>query len=319
MTDPDLSEVLHRAADLLPDTPDRLAGVRRRRTARTRRRAAGLVGVVALVGVGMAYGLTLTGAKPKADVLTTASGSPSAPGDLTATGRVVQVPGKSPRFCANVPIALVRTTSPRVPAYCDLGVDVQGVDFAALKDRYERDGAVEGNATLVGRLEGDVLVVTKQSDPEPDALPPNLEPPCPAPPGGWPATSNPNTRSMSDYQSQHPDLVAQIAIIRPSAQIAYSFVLTWGDPAPARAELGPGVCVLQSKVTKADFDAATRDVSERGFTRANGVYSYGGSSLAPDGQIYAGLQAVRATPALEALVAKYPAGTVRVDYWLHPV
>ena len=124
---------------------------------------------------------------------------------------------------------------------------------------------------------------------------------------------------MSDYQTQHPDLVAQIAIIRPSAKVAYPFVLTWGDPAPARSQLGPGVCVLQSNVTKADFDAATRDVMTQGFAAANGVYSFGGSSLAPDGRIYSGLEAVRATPGLEALVAKYPPGTVRVAYWLHPV
>lgn len=319
MTDPELSDVLRRAADLLPDTPDRLTGVRRKRTARTRRRAAGLAGVVALLGAGTAYGLTLNGTKPKTDVLTTASGSPSTPGDLTATGRVVQVPGKSPRFCADGFSTGMLVTPKPAPAYCDLGVDVRGVDFATLKDRYEKDGAVEGYATLVGRLEGEVLVVTKQSTPEPDAFPPNLDPPCPAPPGGWPATSNPDTGPMSAYQSQHPDLVAQVAIIRPTDNLAYTFVLTWGDPAPARSDLGPGVCVLQSKVAKVDFDAATRDVSDRGFTRANGVYSFGGSSLAPDGQIYAGLQAVRTTPALEALVAKYPAGTVRIDYWLHAV
>ncbi len=284
---------------------------------RHRRRIGVLLGVLALVGGGTAYALTRPDTSRKVDVL---SPTTSAPGDLTATGRVVHVPGGGPvRFCAPVMEAFGAINGPRIAKACDLGVDVTGVDLDTLTDRYERDGAVEGYATLVGHLDGEVLVVTRQSARTPEPERENLDPPCSPPPGGWPLTDNPNTRSMTNYQFHHRDLVAQIAIIRPSAALAYPFILTWGDPEPARAELGPGVCVLQSRMTKADFDAATRDVMVPALPRANGVYSYGGYSLAPDGQLYSGVEAVRVTPGLEALVAKYPPGTVRVDYWLHPV
>ncbi len=316
--DSDITHALHRAADLLPDAPDRVAGVRRKRTARARRRTTAAVGVLALVAGGAAYGLTRTSGSAQTAVT-------AADSELTATGRVVQVPGKPPRACANVAIAGVGTSEPPAPAWCQLGVDVQGVDFATLDSRFEKDGAVEGYATLTGHLDGDVLVVTKQEPPR-QAPPTSFHiAPCPAPPGGWRDyghETNPDVTEAQAYVAQHPDLVAEIAISRPSKTQAVPFLLTWGDPDQVRTALEPSygdqMCLQRSRWTKQEVAAAAAELA--GLARTEGVYMYGsGHSLGDDGQLTVDAEAVRSTPALEAFAARHPAGLVAITYWLHPV
>src|SRR5689334_12221051 len=75
---------------------------------------------------------------------------------VRASGRVVSVPGRRVRFCAPVPVAAIGYAPGQEPApsYCPKGVDVTGVDLSALSNRREKDGAVEGAATLDLRYEG---------------------------------------------------------------------------------------------------------------------------------------------------------------------
>ncbi|MCU1602014.1 MAG: hypothetical protein JWO22_2723, partial [Frankiales bacterium] len=210
MTD-DIHDALHRAAELLPDAPNRLAGVRRKRASLVRRRFTAAAVVLIVAGAGAAVALSLPGTPAKVVLPATDSTL------LTASGRVVQVPGKPPRFCApEFRDDVLRFPTPP-PQWCALGVDVRGVDLATLGNRREADGAVEGYATLTGRLDGDVLVVTDQG-PTPQGPGPafvySSYPGCPAPPGGWdqhPVTYDPPVGPMDSYYAHHRDQVAFIS------------------------------------------------------------------------------------------------------------
>lgn len=326
MTD-DIREVLHRAAEMLPDTPDRLQSVRRKRTAHVRRRMTAAAAVLLVVSGATALGVTRGGGGSQ--VLLPANGSQ----ELTATGRVVQVPGKAPRFCAPVAVATVLVFPTPPPQWCDLGVDVSGVDFATLQSRYEKDGAVQGEVTLTGRLErekdNDVLVVTDQepptTSPETAGSAYHPYPGCSEPAGGWtqhPATYDPPVAAMDQYQAHHADEVALISVARPDPHTAVPYVLTWGDPAQAEAAMrssyGDEQCVLQSKWTQEQVTSAAHDLAASAW--ANQVYEYGtGHGLGQDGQLLVNGAAVRPTAGLADLLARHPAGLIRIDYWLHPV
>ncbi|MCU1623918.1 MAG: hypothetical protein JWL79_2763 [Frankiales bacterium] len=317
----DINDALHRAAELLPDTPDRLQAVRRKRAGLVRRRATAALGVVALVVGGAAYGLMRTSGSTHTSV--TANGDSN---ELTAMGRVVQVPGRPTRACANVASDAVGYSVRPAPAWCDLGIDVQGVDLAVLDDRFEKDGAVEGYATLTGHLEGDVLVVTKQ-EPRRDEPQPSVSiAPCTPPPGGWRDyghETNPDVQAAQAYAGAHPDLVAEIAISRPSRTQAVPYLLTWGDPEPVHAALrstyGDQMCLQRSQWTREQVAGAVAEFTHD-VVSSQGVYSYGsGHSLTGEGQLKVDAEAVRSTPELEAIVARHPKGLIAIDYWLHPV
>jgi hypothetical protein len=325
MTD-DIREVLHRAAEMLPDTPDRLQSVRRKRTAHVRRRVTAVVAVLLIVSGVTALGLTR--GHGGSHVLLPVNGAQ----ELTATGRVVQVPGKAPRFCA--PAAVSGLVSPLPPPqWCALGVDVRGVDFATLQSRYAKDGAVQGEATLTGRIErdndNDVLVVTDQEPPiaatESTGSTYHPYPGCSQPAGGWPqhpASYDPPVAAMDQYQARHVDQVAIISVARPDPRTAVPYVLTWGDPEQAKAAMrssyGDEQCVLQSNWTQEQVTSAAHDLSAS--AAANQVYEYGsGHGLGQDGQLLIDAAAVRPTAGLSDLLARHPAGLIRIDYWLHPV
>ena len=323
MTD-DISNALHRAADLLPDRPDRLAEVRRKRTSVVRRRATAAVGVLALVGAGTAYGLTRGGGGGSVVVVPVSTGV-----ELTASGRVVQVPGKPPRFCADVGSTLMLVSPKPPPVWCALGVDVRGVDFTTLEQRYEKAGAVEGYATLTGHLDGDVLVVTAQRPPENQTAPAGFTAaPCPAPPGGWPTTpsgGNPDTTALTDYRNAHPDVVADVAISRPTNTTYGLYVLTYGDPQVVYDALGPTygdvLCVAHSRWSRAELRSAAEEFNGHADdVHELGVYQWMGSgAFQADGQMTVTASAVRVNADLQAIVARHPAGIIRIDYWLHPV
>ena len=72
-----------------------------------------------------------------------------------------------------------------VPGPC-AGVALLGVDLSRLQDLQERDGEVGGWATITGTWRDGAAQVDEQAPlPAPDD-PTYADPPCPAPPGGWP-------------------------------------------------------------------------------------------------------------------------------------
>jgi hypothetical protein len=313
----DITDALHRAAELLPDTPDRLQAVRRKRAGLVRRRMSAAGAALAVIGGGLAYGLTRDGGSSTVV-------RQGAPAEFTASGMVVQPAGEGARLCVNLPSDLMYR-GPQPIVRCRLGVDVTGVDLGALRQRRDYQGGIEGYASLTGHLDGDTLVVTKQGIDQEAREDFILAPDCQPPAGGWKRLAlqqNPSLGPLQRYQSAHPDEVAEIAVARPTSDTAFPYLLTWGDPATARAALtqdyGDQVCVLQSRWTHQEVTSAANDVAAA--ARTEDTYMYGsGHTFGRDGQLLVDAEAVRSTPALEAIVARYPKGLIRIDYWLHPV
>lgn len=329
----ELEDLLARAADRLPDAPDRLAMVQQRRHRLVRRRRL-LVGCTAVAVLGAAVGAAVAlrpgsdGGEP-ADSLAQASPSGAAEGQLyEGIGRVVAVPGRPVRFCAPVPTTLVLIIPRPAPAYCDFGVDVVGVDLDALSQRREAEGAVEGQARLTGTLEDGVLHVLTQGAPTSLAdgtLPTYGFVPCPAPAGGWPRGAkgeNLDAAALQAYQAQHPAEVSEVAMLRPSQDQVVAYLLTSGDVSAAQDALHPTygarLCVGVSRYTPAQVAAAQTDPAFKGGA-ATQVYAFGGTGLGPDAQVTVEVSATLLTPELEAAVAKHPKGLVRLDLFLKPV
>jgi hypothetical protein len=324
----DLDQLLAQAADRLPDTPDRLAGVLARRAHLVRRRrvrtaAAATVAVAGAAAVAVAV-VSGGGASPRARLLP-GDGATSASQLYGATGRVVSVPGRPVRFCAPVGSDLVLRIPTPPPAYCDFGVDVVGVDLARLTARREAQGAIEGEAALTGTLANGVLHVVRQSEALPPEGPRTYDtPPCPEPAGGWPTgatDANLDLTAMQTYASAHPDQVVEVAFLRPSSRQVLAYVLTTGDVQQAenalRPSYGKSLCVFSSRFTKAQQLAARADPAFAGGPRTQ-VYG-SGDGLGRDGQIESYVSATILTPELEAAVARHPKGLVRLDLFLNPV
>lgn len=244
-----------------------------------------------------------------------------------ASGRVVSVPGKPVRICAPTGDLGVAYSHPPPPAYCDLGVDVEGVDLDRLAQRREQDGAVEGQASLTGTWDGTTLRVRSQSAPDKDAglREQFTDPPCPAPAGGWPTgpeNENLNTDALQAYQAAHPDEVPIVALARPSSHQVVAYLMTAGDVAAAEAALRPTyatrLCVAKSRFTPAEVKAAQDDPGLRGGPGSQ-IYAFGGFGIGVDGQVTADVSATYETPAIAAAVARHPKGLVRLELFLKPV
>ncbi len=246
-----------------------------------------------------------------------------------AGGRVVAVPGRPVRFCAPIAVAAVGYAAGRepAPAYCDWGVDVQGVDLNAMSSRRAKAGAVEGYANLVGtyRASGVIDVVTQGPYRVTDSSLPPDQPPCPAPPGGWPtgsADENLDLTPIEDYSRAHPGVVLTPAELRPSRRQVLAYVLTLTDPGPVDVALRPSygarLCVVRSRYSRGQISGATQALTA---TTAGGhanIYAVGAGALAADGQPVIEVESVQVNPELVALAAGQPRGLVRLRSWLQP-
>lgn len=246
-----------------------------------------------------------------------------------ASGRVVAVAGRPVRFCAPVAVAAVGYAAGHepAPAYCDWGVDVQGVNLNALSSRRAKAGAVEGYADLVGtyRASGVVEVVTQRPYRVTDfPLPPD-RPPCPAPPGGWPtgaADENLDLTPIEDYGREHPDVVLTPAQLRPSSRQVLAYVLTLTDPGPVDVALRPAyggrLCVVRSRYSRGQISRATQAFTSRTDGGHADIYAVGAGALAADGQPVIEVECVQVNPELVAVAAEQPRGLVRLRPWLQP-
>jgi hypothetical protein len=328
-----LEAALSRAAQLLPDDPDRIAGVRRARSGRRRqRRAAGAAAagrIVAAAGTGIAVGRSRHPATRSTSV------SIAAVGQLGATGMVVAVPGHAVRFCdTDVALADVGHAPGYIappPSDGCAGVDVTGVDLGKLADRRVQSGVVSGWAELRGTYAGGVLRVQQQGPPVTVVPTPGIydNPPCPAPAGGWfvepgsANSANPDVTAAQSYQAAHPSEVQQVAVLRPSAHQALVYVLTDGDPAAARAALSTDyppdqLCVMRSAYTPGELAAvAAAPALTVGLT--DDVESTGLGLDPATGQPVDEVGVVVETPAMRAAIARQPKGLVQLTAWLAPV
>lgn len=246
---------------------------------------------------------------------------------VSASGRVVAVPGRPARFCAPVaePAVGYAPGHEPAPAYCAQGVDVQGISLSTLTSRREKDGAVEGFAALdvIYRGQGLVSVVHQAPYRTPKQVNPPDRVPCPPPAGGWPVGSeneNLDFTTMDNYAHTHHGVVLWTALLRPSTTQVLAYVLTLTDPAPVAAALRPAygksLCVTRSRFTQTQIthaaDAFTTSM------RHGPVYTVSAGGLGPDAQpvVEVGLTAV--TTKTAATADSQPSGLVQMQPWLTP-
>jgi hypothetical protein len=323
---------------------------------RSRLRRAGVaLGVTAVVVAMIAVPMTLRGAgsgsAPVVSAPSSAARSHGAASEVTpsaasaypalledgqtveASGRVVSVPGKPVRFCAPESFAAIGYAPGHepAPAWCPLGVDVTGVDMAALSMRRTKDGASEGWGYLRGVYRSGTVAVRAQSVQRamPDTYETLTTPPCPTPSAGWQRTApGANQIAITDkmwaYNSAHPGQVVTSAIFRPSATSAV-VVIAVADVAAARAPLPDAprsLCLVRSRFTRTQVTDAmapfTQDLQSH-LKDGVGVVVSPGEGVAKDGQVEIDVEVVQMTPATLAWARAAPAGLVHLTPWLQQV
>jgi hypothetical protein len=265
---------------------------------------------------------------------------------VTATGMVVAVPDRPVRFCAPVARTSVGYAPGQEPApeYCELGVDAEGVDLTALEHRREKDGAVEGYASLTGTYRGGTLVVEQQARPAPPSSgdEDHDAPPCEAPEGGWPrdpsilrgpgyepegdANMMAEQPAMDRYSAEHPGDVVTIALLRPFPDSVLMGVSAVDDAAAARAEealrpmYGERLCVVVSRFTRAQVTAAQQAIPVGGEEGVRlGVMGGAGEGVSDDLQVEVGYDVVMVTEELQRRAEQHPPGLLVLRPWLVPV
>lgn len=241
---------------------------------------------------------------------------------VTATGRVVRNE-TGDWFQPRLPVRLPGGVPRRVKPVWHGAVRVTGADVDQLGDRFERDGAVEGFATLTGIWSAEQLQVDHQARPERPHPQPRrwVLPPCPAPEGGWPHL----TRGLGDL-NLHFDLgdlketgaIVAVTVFRPSEDQAV-LVVAATDAATAEAQLRPQLgqllCVTPSKWSRAELDAVRAHLHAH--REAWNLYEWGGSTTG-DGQAQVAASLTRMLPEIAAWAATRPSGILALEPWLNP-
>ena len=205
------------------------------------------------------------------------------------------------------------------PTFSGLGVPVRGVDLSGLQDRLDKDGALEGFATLRGQWRAGVLEVTEQRPPQwpADTSPDWVEPPCPPPAGGWPhggenENLDPPAALVNDPATVH------LLLVRPSrTQVVLTVVSS--DPQATLATWSPvfrdRLCVIEARWPRGDVESLTRQAQ----SRMAEFHAYqAGSATGVGYQPVVTLSVVLITPALLAWEAEVPDDLLQVSAWLHP-
>lgn len=201
-------------------------------------------------------------------------------------------------------------------------VRITGADFAALANRVEQDGAVQGSATVTGVWSGDQLRVDQQTPPPPRAawVHPWVIPPCPPPPGGWPPgvpwADMPLKHDLGDLRDT--GAAVAVTLFRPSEDRAV-LVVAASDQAAVEARLRPqlGVllCVVPSRWTKAQLDEIRDYLWER---HEQWQLLGSGPHHTDDGQARMTARLARVLPEIAAWANSLPDGIVALDPWLAP-
>ncbi len=265
---------------------------------------------------------------------------------VTATGRIVHVPGGPVRLCAPQDEAGMGPEPGSEPptVMCQQGLDLAGADLSTLTDRRERAGAVEGWARIVGVLHGDAVQVEQQSParrdgrPDDDLAPPLRDVPCPAPEGGWPrdpsilrgpgdvpegdANLDRERPTLDAYRAAHPAEFVDIAYLRPFPDSVLLGVVALHEQARAdieqalRPTYGDRLCVVVSRYSADELRAVGSDVSALWRDAARHGLRGSGTTVGDDLQRRVDLFVVRVTDELLALVRRHPRGLVHLEPWL---
>lgn len=237
------------------------------------------------------------------------------------------------RLCAPVATADVGYPPGQEPApqFCEVGVDLEGVDLDALAHRRVKDGAVSGSAVLTGVWRGGAVHVEVQEAPPPsppidaDGFGPHTvqTPPCPAPAGGWPSTFKGDNidaaqPAMSAFLAEHPESREFFAFLRPGPEQVVLGVAVHGRGARADAErlLRPVVnerlCITDARYAAKQVQAVQEDPDLRVGPPPHPIFS-SGTGISDDIQPVHILGVVMITEELLAAAAKHPEGLVAFE------
>jgi hypothetical protein len=242
---------------------------------------------------------------------------------VTASGRLVR-DKSGDWFEPPLPVALPGGVHRGVRAAWRGAIQVIGANFDELDDRFERDGAVEGWASLTGAWSASQLRVEAQTLPQRHHEDPRWTmPPCPAPDAGWPhLTWEHGDKNLDHDLGDLRETGAAVAVtcFRPSEDQAV-LVVAAADPdaveALLRPQLGQLLCVVPSKWTTDELEAVRARLHEH--HEEWNLYGSGFGSTTDGGQAQITARLVRMLPEIAAWAATLPSGILDLEPWLSPV
>jgi hypothetical protein len=243
-----------------------------------------------------------------------ASGGSPAPDDavvrdgdrVRVEGKIVALPGRPVRLClgAETLPGVGAGQPPPLPAYCELGITLVGVDVDRLADRQDRGGAVWGRAEVTGVYKDRTVTVTDQRiRPTTDLerqkpLAPDLPADCRPPAGGWARgemQARPGIDQAAHYVNAHPDVLGSLSFGYPeptrSGAIGTQVLLigTTGDVGEATRQIRQwykgSLCVRKVPHSRAQMIAARRPLDAAMRDPARGLVGVGETSVDGDPRI----------------------------------
>lgn len=202
-------------------------------------------------------------------------------------------------------------------------IRIEEANFDAVEHRSERDGFVQGYATVCGQWQGDRIAVHRQTQDRPDRhRRRRSDPPCPPPPGGWPHGMNGRSIDNLDFEIgdlQETGAAVTVTIFRPSDTQAV-LVIAATDIAAVERQLRPQLpdrlCVVPSRWTPGQLHRAGDYLrKKRELWR---IYTIGSESEEQaQATVTAGL--VRITDEVADWITTQPDGLIELRPWLTPL
>lgn len=201
-------------------------------------------------------------------------------------------------------------------------IRVDGADFGAVEHRHERDGAIEGYATIYGTWLGDRIHIGRQTTEQPQRPTRSWsDPPCTPPPGGWPHGMNGQYQDNLDFDLgdlEQTGAAVAVVVFRPSADQAV-LVVAASDPAAVEARLRPQLpdrlCVVPSRWTRDQLQRAQSHLTA--MAERWGIYQWG-PQIDERAQATMTATLVRVTDEIAEWTGGQPDGLVSLDPCLVP-
>lgn len=243
--------------------------------------------------------------------------------EIRAAGRLVRT-GEGDWFDPPLPVRAIgyRPGGAPAPRPSTFAIRIEGADFDHVTTRYERDGCVEGFATVYGVwLEDRIRIDRQTTEHRARWVPAWTDPPCPPPSGGWPHGMNGQYVDNLEFDLgdlEETGAAVTVVIFRPSDDQAV-LVVAASDIAAVETRLRPQLadrlCVIPSRWTRYQLDAAQRHL--RSMAQHWQLYTWGPHC---DEQAQATMTAslVRVTDEIARWIGTQPDGLVAVEPCLMP-
>ena len=206
------------------------------------------------------------------------------------------------------------------PRPSGLALPITGIDMAQVLDRREKDGAIEGWATIDAIWNDDNLraVAQRPERPHIDQHPGWTEPPCPPPDNGWPSGDAFMLPPELHRELDSDGLVLNMTLFHPK-RAGPVLVIAASDPHDVTARLGTfassRICVVQSRYTRDEISQVRQELRAR-FNEWRCFRS--GQTSSADGQIRFEVAVVRVVPEFARWALNASEGLVKARAWLSP-